>query len=123
MEIITLKEAATILKYVDIRSVVVWCNRNKVKIFLDDGAKRKYLNRLQFERARLKNFVQYLKSEYKEKWLDAFKAHMNLNLLGVIEMEENFKLNLKNKTEEYKPAGYNENLFLTRLTNLIAELK
>jgi hypothetical protein len=48
---------------------------------------------------------------------------MNLNLLGVIEMEENFKLNLKNKTEEYKPAGYNENLFLTRLTNLIAELK
>jgi hypothetical protein len=119
--IIYLKEAAEKLN-VTIRTLKRWCVLMKVEIFSDDGCKKKYLIRVQFERARLRKIVDYLKREYKEKWMESFKAHMNLNLLEVIEMEENFKLNLKGKIEEYKPMGEHEKLFLTRLTKLMTEL-
>jgi hypothetical protein len=120
-EIIYVNEAGKLLNYKDCRSVEKWCFQNNVKIFLEEGSRRKYLIRLQFEYARLKKFIQYLKEKYKDKWLQVFKVHMTMDIVGFLELEENGKINFR-KNVQYQPQGEHEKSFLAILSTNIHEL-
>jgi putative IMPACT (imprinted ancient) family translation regulator len=84
---LTIKEAAAMLNYKDIRSLEKWCNENGVEIFSEEGTRNRYLIRSQFEYAKERPIIQYLKLKYKNNWLVAFKAHMDA--MHLAEFEEN----------------------------------
>ena len=74
---IMIKEAAAMLSYKDIRSLEKWCNDNGVEIFSEQGTRNRYVIRSQFEYAKEKPIIQYLKLKFKDNWLMAFKAHID----------------------------------------------
>lgn len=116
-ETITLKEAGESLGYKDTRSIEKWCQSNNVMIFFEPGTKRKYLMQLQFRHARLKQFIEYLKEKYKEKWLDAFQRYESMDITKVIELEEMGKMTFS-ITNNYKPAGNQERRFFNLLSKV-----
>jgi len=65
------------LNYKDIRSLEKWCNDNGVEIFSEQSTRNRYVIRSQFEYAKEKPIIQYLKLKYKDNWLMAFKAHID----------------------------------------------
>jgi hypothetical protein len=117
---IYIKEAKEALNLKDHRSLLKWAAKNQVPIFSDEGNNnRKYLMRMQFEYARMKKFILYLKIKYKDKWLEAFKAYSSMNITTVVELEETRKINFDFKTDNYKPKGEHEKNFLAILTKEI----
>ncbi len=114
VETISLKEAGTILKYKDSRSVKRWCASNDVPIY--DSGQKKYIVTMQFEIARLKSFIQSLKEQFGENWLDAFQKHANMNILQVVQLEEGVNGILKR--DHYKPNGKEETKFLNKIGQL-----
>ncbi len=112
IKIITIKEAALELKFKDIRSVIRWANKNKIKIFSEENGRKKYMIRSQFEYVRLKKVIEYLKLKYKGEWLEAFKVYGSMNLLDVIEIEEGRKIK---SLKEYNPQGEHERKFLNNI--------
>jgi len=122
IQTISIQEAAGLLKVKDTRSVGKFCKVNGVPIFSEESSKKKYIIRTQFEYARLKKFIQYLKMKYKEEWLDAFKAYMSMNIINVAGIEEKDKINFILTKDHYKPQGQHEISFLNSLTENIHEL-
>lgn len=122
IETITVREAAELLKYKKIKSVETWCKKNNLPILSENGNKKKYLIRAQFEYARLKKFILYLKEKYKEKWLVVFEVYMSMNLTRVVEMEEAGTTNYNIMVTDYKPKGEFEKSFLAHLTGKLTEL-
>lgn len=114
--ILTLKEAAILLGYKDTRPVEKWCKKKDLEVFIDAGNNEKYIIRMQFEYARLKEFIQYLKKKHKEKWLDAFKIYTEMNFIKVIEIEE--MVNQDTHGIDYQPRGKKEKNFLATLLNI-----
>ena|ERR1022692_1731609 len=119
---LTLKEAAELLHYKDTRSVEKWCWKRGVEIFLEEGSRKKYLISMQFEFARLKKFIEYLKVKFKEKWLDAFQIYMSMNITKVVEIEEGIISETPVNTISYKPQGKQEKNFLVKLQKITPEL-
>jgi hypothetical protein len=114
IETISIKEAGTILKYKDARSVIKWCASNDVPIH--NSGQKKYVIKMQFELARLKSFIQSLKEQFGENWLDAFQKYTSMNIFQVIQLEE--KENRLLKREHYKPMGREEIKFLNKIGKL-----
>ena len=105
------------------RSVKKWCLKNGVEIFHEEGSNKKYLITMQFESARLKKFIDYLKEKFKEKWLDAFQVYMSMNITNVIELEESKIVHfVKDIKQAYKPTFHHEKRFLTTLLKITPEL-
>jgi len=120
MEILFLKEIAHILYFKDYRSVIKWCSNNGVKVFTDSNFKRKYVLKLQFESARLKNIICHLKATYKENWTHVFNAIQTNDLAKYIKFEGNTLVSKTNSN--YKPSGNHEQNFLSILQNETSEL-
>ncbi len=112
--IITMSEAAKLLSRKDARSVQRWCDKNNVKIFSEDGTNHKYLLRFEFDHARLKKIIEYLKEKYKENWLQAFAVYKSMNIPDVAEMEEVGKRFISPQKEK---LSENEKQILSRLTS------
>jgi hypothetical protein len=119
--IIFLREVADILEYKDKRSAEKWCKENGVEIFCDKETSRKYIIRIQFQYARLKKFISFLRREYKESWFEAFQAYMKENILHIVEFEE-IKCKPSAKASTYQPVGEHEITFLASLSKQINEL-
>jgi hypothetical protein len=121
---LTIPEAAVILNYKDSRSVESWCKKNNVKIFSAEENNKKYLMRMQFEYARLRKFIDYLKEKYKSEWLDAFKAYLSMDILSVVQLEESEKGKeiVRVKKDNYKLIGEHAKQFLAILTLKTSEL-
>lgn len=120
-ETITLKEAGKALGYKDTRSAIKWCEANQVMVFSEVGTKRKYIIRTQFQYARMKQFINYLKVRYKGQWLDAFQSYSSMNITRVVELEEMGKVTFS-ITDKYKPKGNKEKSFLKVLSKEINEI-
>ncbi len=120
LETLTLKELAVKIGYTDLRSVYRWCANNGVVVLFDNGTRVKYVVRSEFEAARMKTFVVYLKKRYGEKhWVEAFKAHMNFNISHILDLDSAGK---KDHTRVSKniPSSTSKNSerFLSDLNNL-----
>jgi len=76
---------------------------------------------MQFEYARLKKFIEYLKKEYQLAWFDVFKIYMSMDIERVVEMEENRNYDFALETNSYKPQGNHEISFLNSLTINLSE--
>lgn len=122
MEFMYIKEVAQTLAYKDFRSAEKWCMNHRVEIFSEKENNRKYVMRRQFEYARLKKFIEYLKVKYKSEWFEAFKAYTSMNITSVVEIEEKEKITFSLRTDNYKPQGHHEISFLNSLTENIHEL-
>lgn len=120
MEIIFIQEILPLLKYKDVRAVLKWCERNAVTIFSDGTDKRKYVIKLQFESARLKNIICHLKATYKENWTHVFNAIQTNDLAKYIKFEGNTFVS--QTTNNYTPSGNHEQNFLSILQNETSEL-
>lgn len=119
--IMYLREAALQLKRKDNRSVERWCNRHTVKIFYDDPSRKKYIIRAEFEIARLKKIILFLKIKYKDKWFEAFKNLVNSNVFEFAKLDDSVS-STPIKPNGYAPKGNHEKSFLSRLTEQIDEL-
>lgn len=121
IERILLQEVADQLGYQDQRSARRWCILNRVGILSDAGVKKCYVIRTEFEAARLREFIKHLKAKHgEENWIEAFKAHMNLNIMHVIALEEeNVPIEQRNN---YQPESEHEKKFLVDLQKDLTEL-
>ena len=120
--IITIKEAAILLNYKDVRSVLRWCEKKGVEVFSEEGSHKKYIIRLQFEYARLNKFIESLKLKFKDNWIDVFKKYTSMNVTDVIEIEEMEKVIPAKNVLSYKPKGKHEMNFLSKLQKITPEL-
>jgi hypothetical protein len=111
METITLKEATILLKYKDVRSTVNFCISNNVKIYQINGGRR-YVFKAEFEQARLKMFMLHLKLKYKENWSSAFEAHMKMDILSIVKIEQGISFSNRKVKERYKPKSEHAKRFL-----------
>ena len=100
---ISIQEAALFLNYKDIRSVKRWCSNNGVKILSDNGSKRRYVIKEEFEEAKMRQTKMYLNQKYCDNKLPEGKKEQG--------NEKNYRL-----------SGDNEKRFLESLTENIHEL-
>lgn len=118
---ITINEAAKMLNYKKVHSAEKWCTENNVIIMAVKGRRKKHIVQLQFEYARLRTFIQYLKQKYPEKWLEAFQAFIEFDIICIVKLEEErlMKNDIRNeqgqKLNSYQPLDY-ELKILSRLT-------
>jgi len=63
VERINLKEAAMQIGYKDLRSFNRWCQINGVGIISDYGSKKRYVLKDEFESAKSKSSIEYLKTK------------------------------------------------------------
>jgi hypothetical protein len=121
VETMTLKEVSVVLDYKKIVSVEKWLKAHSVNIY-EDEIGRRYVIQMQFEHARLKKFIEWLKGKFKDKWLEAFKAYSSQNMINVIEIEEGEESRKPVNTLGYKPLGKEEKKFLVKLQNIKPEI-
>jgi hypothetical protein len=125
IELLTIKEAGCLLRYKSTRAVIEFCRKNKIVILAGNGSKIKYIVKAQFEHAQLKEFIEYLKVEYGENWLDAFQIYSSMNITKIVELEENGNIEIAKVVHEnnlYQPKGKHEKNFLSILSNIQPEL-
>jgi hypothetical protein len=91
-----------------------------VGILKDNGSKRRYVIKAEFEAARLREAIRYMKEKYGvEEFPDAMKAHVRF-YTEYLEATE--KSNSRIQRNDYRPSGENEKKFLAILTNKSPEL-
>jgi len=90
---IYLQDAAGDLRFKDIRSVKRWCGNNGVKIFSDNGSNKRYVIKEEFEEAKSRKLMNYLKQKELE-----FKKHNKYTPMG--DHEKNFLSILTRKSSE-----------------------
>lgn len=113
---ITLKEAATLLKYKSLKSVERWCAKTHVPIFIEEGSKRRYLVSVQVEYYRHFQLIQYLQVHYPTNWLEVFQACVASNIISFITMVATDQPKHTASKETYRPIGEHEKSFLTSLS-------
>jgi hypothetical protein len=112
-----LSEVKQELRYKDTRSVIRWCENNKVGIFSDYGSNKKYVLNVEFERAAFKKAIKYLMEKYgTDKLPEVFQVIMNFST------QYNNAMKVKQNVQKYQPQGQHEKNFLTSLLNETHEL-
>lgn len=114
----SLKEISKILGFKDIRTVRKWCIKNEVQILNDPGNRWNYVITAEFEAARYRQMIHYLKRKYGNKWTDAFKAYLQVDSLF---RAAHSKIDISDShlTEQ---MGQHERKFLSSLTQSTPEL-
>jgi hypothetical protein len=116
---LTLREAAVILQYKSIRSVYRFCRNNGVEIFADAGVRRKYLLKTEFDLARIRMTISYIKQAYGESWRDALVAHLKNDVMGLISIKQDTEL----KNSSQVKRGLQAEKFLTELDAALSGAK
>lgn len=109
---ISLHEAAKILGRKDVRTAEKWCGRNGVRIFFDKINKRKEVVKSEFINKRYRDVISYLKEKYGVHWKEAYRMHLDSNLIDLAQLE------FEEKIHDYNPIGENENRFMSILSKL-----
>lgn len=120
LERIYLKEAATLLDK-DIRTVKTLAERKGITIFSDSPNGSKYMSRVQFDYARNETIIKDFKYKYGDRWLEAFEAHMKIDLVAAIKLGERKGRTEKVMSNSYQPTQ-KEIQILSRLTGKSSEL-
>lgn len=116
-EFISIKEVGKELDYKDCRSVMKWCNNNGIGIL---GDKRKYVIKIEFEVAKMKEAFGYLKNKYGESnFMEILNAHASflIEYKTAIERKANSQQKDKN-SDEYTSQGFYEKQFLDELRKI-----
>jgi len=109
MERLYIKEIQKELPFRDRRTLKKWCRNNGVGIFSDIGSNRLFVLRAEFEAAKMKQPLKYIKEKYGEDKLpDTFHSLFNF-------FNEN---NNTGNVIRYKPQGEHEIKFLSDLQSL-----
>ena len=112
IEFIFIKEVARELGSKDYRTVKRWCEKNGVGILSDFGRK-KYLIKAEFEAAKIKQAVNYIKEKYGS---DKLPEYFN-SLINFFSKNNNVE-----KENKYKLLGEHEKSFLNCLQNINSTL-
>lgn len=101
---ITIHEIASTLGYKDFRSAEKYCRANNLKIFSIPNTHKKYVAKAEFEFAREKEIINYLKEKFGSEWINAYQQYSNLNLLSLVGIERKNKEDfLENHKPQVKP--------------------
>ena len=116
-----LPEIASILGFKDLRTAKKWCKTNSVCVYSDSGFKRSYVIEAEFQQARLKVLIAYLRKEHGQNWIEAFKSYMNTGLF-----QKSFGQDISSITKADRrviySSGPQEKAFLSSLTSSNPEL-
>ena len=119
--IIYIQDAKKQLNYKDRRSFIKWCDKNGVGVLSDIGSRKQYVIEEEFEAAKSKPALQYIKQKYGiDQLSDVFNACLNFNTEYQMAFEQKQKKNFQK--ENYLPKGDHEKSFLARLTQKLTEL-
>lgn len=112
-------EAMTKLKYKDKRSFYKWCASKGLRILVDIGSRRKFVDSGEFKNAQSLNLKENSIKKYGgEKSVEAIASYINFH--SQIELaKQNKIINSKNS---YQPMGQQEKVFLSSLTATSPEL-
>lgn len=108
------------LPYSDRRTVKRWCENNGVAIFSDNGSNRLFVLKAEFELAKNRDLISYLKSKYNETIISKI---LNDEIPFYEKQIKTFESKKKNEVKtnlidlNYKPIGEYEQNFLNRLQN------
>lgn len=114
----SLKEISRILGFKDVRTVRKWCIKNEVQILNDPGNRGKYVITAEFEAARYRQMIHYLKGKHGKKWRDALTAYLQVDSLFRVAQS---KTNIAN-SQLTEQMGQHERKFLSSLTANSSEL-
>jgi hypothetical protein len=111
LERLYIKQLESLLDCDDYRTVYSWCESNGVGILTDTGnRKKKYVLKIEFEKAYNKEGERYFKEKYGEdKLTEVFN-----NTTNALTQNNHRKAV---KANEYKPQGEFERIFLNDLQN------
>ena len=110
-----LPEVAAILGYKDLRTAKKWCKTNSVCVYSDSGLKGSFVIEAEFQQARLKILIAYLRKEHGQNWIDAFKSYMNTGFFQK-SFDRDFSSLTKTDTRISCSSGPQEKAFLSSLT-------
>mgnify|MGYP003508313689 FL=1 len=114
-ERLSIKEAKSLLKYKDSRSVKVWCKNNGVAVLCDQGSNRQYILKREFEAIQMKQAIRHVKGKYgQNKIPEIFNSAMSL-----FSEYQHVKVT---KSKGYKPEGEYEKSYLSMLQNIIHKI-
>ncbi len=111
IERIYLQEISGYFPYKDIRTIISWCNKNKVALLKDSGSRSRYAIRKEFEAALDKEPINLITQKYG-KSPEEIRAGINLYSELRSSLEESNQVSMK---KLYKPRGLRELDFLSRL--------
>ena len=111
-----LKDAAKELGF-SVRTLLKWCIRNNVGILRDIGCKRRYVIKEEFELAKSRQAIKYLKEKYgKDEFPSVVQSFLNIQSeINSVKDEKIKKLSCPN----YAPTGKHEVIFMNRLQKII----
>lgn len=108
---INLKLLMNVLGVTDIRTAVSWCKRNGIFIF--KIGREKYVNKIEFELAIDKPFIESLRIKYLENWKDVYSAIKKGEYRTILDQE--LQTNQLNKLKFVAP-GRSGNNFIKKIT-------
>lgn len=108
IQTINIREIAEVLGYRDVRSAKKFCRENNLKIFCVKNTHIQYVTKAEFEFAREKDIIHYLKEKFREDWLNAYQQYASLNLLPLIFAEQK---NKEDFSENHEPQAKPEQKF------------
>jgi hypothetical protein len=108
----TIREIASILGYKDSRSATNWCKENFVAILKDVRRKEPYVLATEFEEARLRTSLKYLKQKHGKSFTtETINYYMHQHSQTMVAIEAN---NKRKKIRSH--IGENEKRFLSILS-------
>lgn len=112
-----IKQAMSELNIRDKRTFKRWCNNHGVGILSDNGSKKKYVIKEEFEIAKSRLAIKYLSEKYgKDNFPSAFQSFLNIQSeINSVRYEKTKKLSCSS----YKPSGKHEVTFMNRLQKII----
>lgn len=117
---ILLSTAQKELPYKTKRTFIKWCLKNGVGILPQLGVKNQFLIEEEFNAARMKPILKYLKEKHGERLLpDILRAYINVGSDYLIAINSIYKNKVSTKSNS---LGSKERNFLERLTNINPEL-
>jgi hypothetical protein len=106
---LTIKEIRLILGYKKNSSAKKWLARKGIEI-QDKGSKSEFVIRSEFEMARYGSYIRKIQMQHPENWQDILKAHVNNDLLSLIDYKANERK--AQVAKEYTPTGKLEKHFV-----------
>ena len=121
MDFIYIKKSMQLLDIKHYRTFKKWCKSKGVIIIKEPGRKRKFINRIQFENARIREFVLELKIQHGSEWEEVLNLYLNNEVVKLMKIETRTESAIRPNLKKINLISQ-ENQYLSRLQKKISEL-
>ena len=111
--IVFAKEAARMLDCADGRTLSRRCAERGVPVFSFERSKSRFVVRALLEAARWGKVVQYLQVRYNDRWVEAFEACLNNDVVRIVELESS-PTGIDGSKHRDRTTGAREQAWLTK---------